>query len=144
LDAETHDISLDKKKFPCLRPKAFVEMVKKNKDRLDSTSFNTQQFLDELSNAYDLLVMKNKVEAGSGILLTNIYKMLVPMSRFKKDYNAQAFAFDLARLYTHRDLKTSGGRSFSFGSDRKASKLIRILDSNGQEQYLGTIAFILE
>ena len=63
------------------------------------------------------------------------------MSRFRKDYDQQSYAFDLARLYISGMDETKNGRKFQFGTSRKGNKSIRILDMNGQEQYLATICF---
>ncbi|MDO5411036.1 MAG: hypothetical protein Q4F21_11405 [Lachnospiraceae bacterium] len=141
LDTENQDIYLDRKKIPCVRPKSFVELVKKGQDKLTKATFNAQTFLNELSEAYDLAIMKAKKQPGYDIYLTNLYKILVPMSRYRKDYDQQSFAFDLARLYSSDVQETKNGKHFQFGPSRKQNKAIRILDQNGQEQYLSTIRF---
>jgi hypothetical protein len=63
------------------------------------------------------------------------------MSRFRKDYDQQSFAFDLARLYLADEITLKDGRKFQFGPSRNNKKAIRILDSLGQERYLATIRF---
>ena len=66
------------------------------------------------------------------------------MSRFRKDYSQKSFAFDLARLYTSGIEETKNGRKFQFGPTRDQNKSIRILDQNGNEQFLATICFFDE
>ena len=73
--------------------------------------------------------------------LTNIYKVLAPMSRFRKDYDQNNFAFDVARLYASDVEETKTGRKFQFGPSRNNEKAIRILDKEGKEQFLATIRF---
>lgn len=141
LDIENQDVYLDRKKIPCVRPKSFVELVKKGQDKLNKVSFNSQTFLNELADAYDLAILKAKKQPGYDIYLTSLYKFLAPMSRYRKDYDQQSFAFDLARLYNSETLETKSGRKFQFGPSRNQNKAIRILDKNGQEQYLSTICF---
>ena len=63
------------------------------------------------------------------------------MSRFRKDYDQQSFAFDLSRLYASGIDETKNGRKFQFGPSRLNNKAIRILDQNGQEVFLATIRF---
>ena len=63
------------------------------------------------------------------------------MSRFRKDYDQQSYAFDLAKLYNSEAEETKSGRRFQFGSSRDGKKGIRILDKNGQEWFLSTICF---
>ena len=82
----------------CAR-KAFVDIVKNGQDRLNKAPFNAMAFASELSDAYDLAILKYNRQPQSDIYLTNLYKVLAPMSRFRKDYDQQSFAFDLARLY---------------------------------------------
>lgn len=142
LDSDNQDVYLDKKKYSCVRPKAFIEMVKTNRDKLNSVNFKAQPFLNELADAYDMLILKNKMkQPDADLQLADIYKMMVPMARFRKEYDMQTYAFDLARLYAKQATTTSSGRSFAFGPDRDSKKKIRILDSNGTERYLTTISF---
>lgn len=141
LDAENQDIYLDRKKVQCMRPQSFVELVKAGQEKLNKASFNALTFVTELSDAYDLAVMKTNKRPGSDIYLTSLYKYLAPMSRFRRDYDQQSFAFDLARLYVSEVEATRSGRRFQFGPSRNQNKSIRILDKNGQEQYLATICF---
>jgi hypothetical protein len=141
LDVENQDVYLDRKKVQCVRPQSFVDTVAAGQARLNKASFNALAFVTELSDAYDLAVMKQNKHAGSDIYLTSLYKFLAPMSRFRKDYDQQSFAFDLARLYASGIEETKTGRRFQFGPSRNNSKAIRILDGDGQEQFLATICF---
>lgn len=141
LDTENQDIYLDRKKVQCMRPQSFVDLVKSSQERLNRASFNALVFVNELSDAYDMAVLKLKKHPESDIYLTSLYKFLAPMSRFRKDYDQQSFAFDLARLYASEVEETKSGRKFQFGPSRNNNKAIRILDKDGQEQFLATIRF---
>ncbi len=66
---------------------------------------------------------------------------MVPMSRSRRDYDMQSFAFDLARLYISKEDTAKDGRRSAFGPSRDGSQAIRILDDYGHEQYLSTIKF---
>lgn len=142
LDVENQDLYLDRKKVQCMRPGSFVDTVKAGQEKLNKASFNALTFVNELSDAYDLALMKTGKNPGADIYLTSLYKYLAPMSRFRKDYDQQSFAFDLARLYTSGVEETKNGRRFQFGPSRNNVKAIRILDRDGKEQYLATICFI--
>lgn len=63
------------------------------------------------------------------------------MSRHRKYYDQQSFAFDVARLYSSDVEVTKNGRKFQFGPSRNNGKAIRILDKDGKEQFLATIRF---
>lgn len=141
LDAENQDVYLDRKKLQCMRPSSLIETISASQVKLNKASFNALTFLGELSDAYDLAVLKLKKRPGIDIYLTSLYKFLAPMSRFRKDYDQHSFAFDLARLYNDGIEETKNGRRFQFGTSREGKKSIRILDKNGQEQFLATICF---
>lgn len=145
LDAENQDVYLDRKKVQCMRPQSLVDTIKAGQAKLDKASFNSQTFLNELSDAYDLAILKLKKNPGSDILLSNLYKFLTPMGRFRRDYDQHNFAYDLARLYNSGLERTKNGRRRQFGPSRNSStKSIRILDKYGQEQFLATICFFDE
>lgn len=141
LDVENQDLYLDRKKVQCMRPLSFADMVKAGQEKLNKASFNALIFVNELSDAYDLALLKQKKNPESDIYLTSLYKFLAPMSRFRKDYDQQSFAFDLARLYTSDVEETKTGRKFQFGPSRNNNKAIRILDKDGKERFLATIRF---
>lgn len=142
LDVEMQDLYMDRKKVQCMRPQSFVETVKQGQEKLNKAGFNADTFAGELSEAYNIALLKmGGKKPGTDVYLSNLYKILAPMSRFRKDYDQQSFAFDLARLYNSGTEETKNGRRFQFGSTRDGKKSIRILDKNGQERFLATICF---
>ncbi len=141
LDQENQEVWLDRKKVQCMRPRYLVQMIKSGQEKLNKASFHALNFVNELSDAYDLAIIKLKKRPESDIYLTSLYKLLAPMSRFRKDYDQHSFAFDLARLYISDVEITKNGKRFQFGPSRNNSKAIRILDKDGQEQFLATIRF---
>lgn len=141
VDTENQDLYLDRKKVQCMRPQSFVDIVQKGQEKLNKASFNALTFVNELADAYDLALLKLKKNPESDVYLTGLYKFLAPMSRFRKDYDQQSFAFDLARLYISGIEETKNGRKFQFGPSRVGGKAIRILDMEGKEQFLATIRF---
>lgn len=149
IDTDNLDLYLDRKRVQCFRPQAFVQDVKTSRDKLLKAAFDPKGFVKELAAAYDLMQLKqNQGKTATSIVgdiyLKTLYTLLTPMRRFRKDYDLQSFAFDLARLYA-ADLRTcEDGRKFQFGPSRNINKAIRILDQDGREQYLATIRFYEE
>lgn len=141
IDVENQDLYLDRKKIQCMRPQSFVDAVKSGQEKLNKASFNALTFVNELYDAYDLALLKAGKHFGADIYLTSLYKYLAPMSRFRKDYDQQNFAFDLARLCTSGIEETKNGKKFQLGPSRNNSKAIRILDRDGRERYYATIRF---
>ncbi|HWQ72480.1 MAG TPA: hypothetical protein VN370_09200 [Desulfitobacteriaceae bacterium] len=146
VDTENLDLYLDRKRVQCLRPLAFVQDVKAGRDKLLKAAFDPRGFVKELAAAYDLMLLKQSqgqapASKVGDIYLKSLYTLLTPMRRFRKDYDLQSFAFDLARLYAEDLRSTEDGRQFQFGPSRNINKAIRILDQDGREQYLATIRF---
>ena len=67
------------------------------------------------------------------------------MARARKEYDMQAFAFDLARLYElDQDAWiTKTGRRFIFGTSRDGKNGIRVLSRSGAESFITTIRPIM-
>jgi len=72
----------------------------------------------------------------------DLYEVLTPMKRYKKDYTKYNFAYDLARLYAEEGIIADNERMLRFDTARDMKKAIRILDRNGTEQFITTIRFI--
>lgn len=141
IDAENQDVYVDKKRIPCARPSELAKQIKTGQDKLNNASFNTQNFLNELADAYDLEMSRGKKALSSDLYLTDLYKLMVPMARSRKEYDLQSFAFDLARLHASDVETTKDGRYYQFGPGRKMNKKVRILNKEGQETFLFTICF---
>lgn len=141
IDAENQDVYVDKKRIPCARPVELTKQIKLGQEKLNKAFFNAQSFLNELCDAYDLAIIKGKKTPGADLHLMDLYKFMVPMARSRKEYDLQSFAFDLARLHASDTKAAKDGRFYQFGSSRKSNKMIRILDKEGREMFLGTICF---
>lgn len=143
ISADTQDVLIDKKRVSSLRPKAVAETIHAAQDKMQKASFNAERFLGELLNAYDLLILKKKKKTLDAELnLTDIYKIMVPMGRLKKEYDMQSFAFDIARLYRSGVTETKDGRVLDMGPSRDNKNAIRVLDENGKEQFFALISFV--
>lgn len=149
LDAENQDVVLGKKKIPSMRPERVASTTKALVDKLEGESFNVVGFAQDLENAYSLMIARENEKAGcrkftygAYLTLLDLYKIMVPLSRSRKDYDDLAFAFDVARLYIENEkgsFVTKSGKSVSFSTGR--GKGIRILDESGSEQLVSTISF---
>ncbi len=142
LDIDNQDVYLNRKKYPTSRPSYFASLVKGELDKFDS-AFNADRFAAELEKGYDtyIALQKNGVE-GMPVQLKSIYNTLVPISRLRNSYTEQSFAYDIARLYAVSDsIELKSRKRIEFGTDMDASKGYRILDANGNEQFIGTVRF---
>jgi hypothetical protein len=148
IDAQDAELQINGRKAIGLRPRALTEYLAKQRAKLLSAAFNPAQYAEELAVAYDLALLdaaKSKtVAADADIYLTTLYKYLTPMRRFRREYNMQAYALDLARLYAAESREAGDGRRFQFGPSRNNARAIRIVDMAGNERYLATIRFFRE
>ena len=135
------EVYIDRKKIPSVRPLYVAQMVKNGRDRLLKGSFNETAFMTELAEAYDMTCLKYGLRNGTNVALGKIYKVMTPMARARKEYDAQAFAFDLARIYEKGTdyWVTKTGRRFDFGTSRDGKTGIRVLSSTGVESYICTL-----
>ena len=132
-----------------MRPQVLVDSAADLVDKLEAAPFNAQSFAQDLENAYSVCVLQEKAKNTGKVNehlyyvpLLSCYKVMVPLSRSRKDYDEMAFAFDLARLYNEikkGDFVTKSGHTCLFGTGR--GKSVRILDDTGMEQLISTICF---
>jgi hypothetical protein len=149
IDPANADLLINGRKAIGLRPRAVTEHLAKSRSKLMAAPFNPAQYAAELAVAYDLALLaetsKGKpVSPEADVYLATLYKFLTPMRRFRREYDTQAYALDLARLYAAESDEAGDGRRFQFGPNRYNSKAIRIVDQSGNERYLVTIRFFRE
>jgi hypothetical protein len=149
IDAQGEELLINRRKAAGLRPSVIAGYLEKERDRLLAAPFNSAKYAEELAAAYDLALLSSakdkKYPPAADVYLKTIYRFLTPMSRFRRDYDMQAYAFDLSRLY-EADLaggigELEDGRRLQFGPSRDNNKSIRIVDSVGNERFLVTIRF---
>ena len=139
-DEHQGEVWLDRKKIQSCRPVQVAQIIKDGQTRLFAAKFNVQSFMNELAEAYEITCLRSNARLGSNQSLTKVYKNLVLTARARKDYDMQAFAFDLSRAYElgPEAWITKNGTSFDFGTSREGSG-IRVLSSTGVEYYISTI-----
>ena len=135
------EVYINRKKIASFRPSAVADAVKQGQDKLNRANFNDRTFMSELSDAYETCCMTSKSAVGATVLLTKLYKVMTPMARARKEYDMQAFAFDLARLYEKGPdgWIDKNGRVYTFGTSRDGKNGIRVLSRTGVESYITTI-----
>jgi len=145
INPEAQDVTIDRIHLQCLRPSKLITDIKKELDKLSKVSFNAQLFAKELAAAYDLAIIKASKKKhhaeNAPMYAQDLYDLLTPMKRYKKDYTKHNFAYDLARLYAEEIITLDDGRNLRFDTARDMKKAIRILDRYGSEQLITTIRF---
>ena len=139
VSADRQEITVNRKKVQTARPSWFAKYIRTNQEKLNKASFNEEAFAKELAEAYQTALAVSGKPAGTAIALTTIHKYLAPTARARKEYDLMSFSFDIARLYNRHYDHLKDGSSLVLGPAKKM-KPIRILDANGREQLLATLA----
>jgi hypothetical protein len=146
VNPDAQEVTIDRKRFACLRPSKLVSIIKAELDVLAKANFNAQNFAKELAAVYDLAIIrtskKKPCSADAPIYALELYDLLTPMKRHKKDYTKNDYAYDLARLYSADSIRLDDGRTLRFDTARDMKKAIRILDNFSSEQYITTVRYI--
>ena len=142
----TGEVWLDRKKLASVRPAFVAETVRTGQAKLYASNFKEAAFMNELAEAYELSCLKANVRIGSTQALSKIYKFLAPTARARKDYDTQAYAFDLARLYEAGpdSWVTKNGARYTFGTSRDGKNAIRVLSRTGVESFISTLRLLGE
>ena len=145
-EEHAEEVYINRKKVQSFRPAAVADTVKAGQEKLNKAKFNDASFMGELAKGYDTTCLKSGSRSGATIALTKIYNTMVPMARSRKEYDMQAFAFDLARLYElgPEAWVTKDGRHFIFGTSRDGKTGIRVLSRTGVESFINTLRPIEE
>lgn len=135
------EVYVNRKKLPSFRPSFVAETLRAGREKLLRANFNAQSFMTELADAYETACLKSGARIGSTQKLDKIYKTMVPMSRARKEYDKQAFAFDLARLYEAgtENWITKSGKQYYFGTSRDGKSGFRVLSRSGVESFINTM-----
>ena len=139
------EVWIDRKKNPSCRPSYVASVIHDGQAKLFAAKFNPAPFMNELAEAYEITCLRAGQRIGSSQLLTKVYKNLVLTARGRKEYDMQAFAFDLARVYemgpeawVSEKFKTA----YDFGSSRDGKNGIRVLSRTGTESYISTLNLV--
>jgi hypothetical protein len=145
IESDEESVLVNGKKATGIRPSALATTLEQGRAKLLSATFNAAQFAGELAVAYDLAITAGakgkKPVLDADVYLNTLYKYLTPMRRFRRDYDARAYAFDLARLYSTEDVTIPDGRRIQFGPSRNNNRAIRILDRFENEIFIATVRF---
>lgn len=135
------EVYIDRKKAPSCRPAHVADLISAGQAKLYAAPFKAAAFMNELADAYEVACLRSGARVGSTQALNKIYKSMAPMARARKEYDMQAFAFDLARLYEAgpEAWVAKNGTQYAFGTSRDGATGIRVLSRTGVESYISTL-----
>lgn len=132
-------VLINKRKVKGLKLSNIVKEIKKEHKILMDSPFGATDFLKALSNSYQQLANQKGLK-GQPMPLTEIYDLLTPMGRWKREYPKRLFAFDIYRLI-RSDQIIYNGRRCEFGFTRYIQRAFRVVNEFGQEAYYGSLNF---
>ncbi len=134
------EVWMDRKKVQSCRPEYVATTVQAGQAKLFAAKFNAEAFMTELGDAYEITCLRSGARIGSTQALTKIYRNLALMARTRKEYDMQAFAFDLSRAYEAgpEAWVSKTGKHYKFGTSHEGSG-IRVLSRTGVESYISTL-----
>ncbi|MBP3872908.1 MAG: hypothetical protein J6E32_04255 [Lachnospiraceae bacterium] len=140
-DDHAGEVYINRKKLPSFRPAYVASFIKAGQEKLYKGNFKAESFMEELAAGYEMTCLRSNARVGSTQVLTKIYKNMVPMARARKEYDMQAFSFDLARIYEAGTdaWVTKSGQRYYFGTSRDGKTGIRVLSRTGVETYISTL-----
>lgn len=140
-EEHAEELYINRKKLASFRPSYVASYIKASQEKLYKGTFRAESFMEELAAGYEMTCLRSNARLGSTQALTKIYKNLVPMARARKEYDMQAFSFDLARLYEEgpQAWVTKNGQGYYFGTSRDGKTGIRVLSRTGVETYISTL-----
>ncbi len=138
------EVYMDRKKVASFRPGYVAETIRAGQEKLNKANFNAASFMEELAAAYEITCLRAGDRVGSTQMLSKIYKNLALMARARKEYDNQAFAFDLSRLFEAgtETWKTKNGVTYDFGTSRDGKSGIRVVSRTGVESFISTLRII--
>lgn len=139
------EVWMDRKKIQSCRPSYVAGLIHDSQVKLFAAKFNPVPFMNELAEAYEITCLRAGQRIGSSQPLNRIYKNLVLTARGRKEYDMQAFAFDLARVYElgpEAWVSEKFGTTYDFGTSRDGKTGIRVLSRTGTESYISTLNLV--
>jgi hypothetical protein len=115
-------------------------------NRVISSKFDSTRFCRELLSAYEMLnlatLKEKEILWGHSISLKDIYRVLTLKQSARQDYPEPLFTYDLARLKEQSEIRYDRYQ-FELEPSREPSKSLLLINSQGQESRVGTLAIHL-
>jgi len=145
VDVETMSVVINRTRTGALRPSALAAAINAERDRLERSAFNVEDFLGALFRMWERLNMEAGARHGivvrQPVSLKKVYQELLPFRRWRRDYPETFFAFDVQRLLSS-GLPEYNGYRCELGRGRGGSGALRLVDRQGQERLIATVNFV--
>jgi hypothetical protein len=145
VDVESLSVVINRTRVGTLRPSALAAAINAERDRLERSPFNAEDFLGALYRMWERLNLEQGARHGlkvqQPVPLKKAYAELLPFRRWRRDYPETFFAFDVQRLLTSGITEYNGHRC-QLERGRSAGGALRLVDRQGQERLISTVHFV--
>jgi hypothetical protein len=145
VDLETTSVVINRTRTGALRPSALAAAINAERDRLERSPFNAEDFLGGLFKIWERLNAVQSAARGldfkAPVSLKKAYQELLPFRRWRREYPETFFAFDVQRLLVSGVVDYNGYRC-DLATGRSTAGALRMVDRQGQERFIGTVHFV--
>lgn len=145
VDPETLSVVVNRTRFGTLRPSALTAAIEAERDRLERSPFNLEEFLGALYRMWERLNQEQSGRHGlrvrGPVSLKKVYQELIPFRRWRRDYPETFFAFDVQRVLSSGEPEFNGHRC-QLERGRGGAGALRMVDRQGQERLIETVNFV--
>ncbi len=145
VDTETLSVLVNRTRVGTLRPSALVRTIQSERDRLERSPFNVDEFLGVLFRIWERLNQERNegkaLRLRQPVSLKKVYQELRPFRRWRRDYPETFFAFDVQRLLSSGVVEHNGHHC-GLERGRGGSAALRMVDRQGQERLIETVHFV--
>lgn len=145
VDVDNPSVIVNRRRVGTLRPSALVAAIQEERDRLERSPFNLNEFVASLYTIWDRMNALQSRDTGHRIQqpqrLKEVYRELVPFARWRRDYPESFFAYDVQRLLLS-PVQEFDGRQVVLERGRGSGTALRLVDHEGQERLIATVTFV--
>lgn len=145
VDNESLSVVVNRTRVGTLRPAVLVATIQAERDRLDRSSFNAEEFLGALFRMWERLNLeqsaRHTLNIRQAVPLKRVYQELLPFRRWRRDYPETFFAFDVQRLLSSGVMEYNGYRC-QLERGRSSAGALRLVDRQGQDRLISSVNFI--
>ena len=145
IDLENPSAIINRTRVGVLRPSSLIAAIQQERDRLERSPFNVTEFLGVLFSVWDRmnaqLTVKNKLDVRQPQPLRQVYRELVPFSRWRREYPESFFAYDIQRLLLSNEMQYQEWQC-QLERGRASANALRLIDRDGQERLISTVHFV--
>lgn len=141
LSASDMTVLIDRRKERRVRPSVLVKVLRSLQAK--PPKFKAEAYLESLATAYDFVVARSAVRAGSIVKLVDLYAAMTVLPGSAREYTKAEFARDLYLLDQSEVTESRDGRTLRLPASAmtRGAGVLRTVARSGQEKVYAGICF---